>query len=188
MRRLFFIFMLFAGAAFAQEYLSPCDIDLSPDGQSAYITTATGKSVLQFDLDKQAVTQTFPLPAELTGLTVSGEGTLYVTGGGHQGRVWALNPSGEIFQTLETGHTPTAPVLSPDGKTLTVCNRFDNDVSFIDLASGKTVARVPVLREPIAADITPDGKTLFVANHIPDGPADVDYVASKISVIDTQTR
>jgi YVTN family beta-propeller protein len=188
MRRFFFTLLMLTGTVLAQDYLSPCDIDLSADGQTAYITAATGQSVLQFDIEKQAVTKTFALPAELTGLTVSKEGSLYVTGGGHEGRVWVLNPSGEIFQTLEPGHTPNTPVLSPDGKTLYVCNRFDNDISFIDLASGETVARVPVLREPVAADITPDGKTLFVANHNPDGPADVDYVASKISVIDTQTR
>jgi len=179
------ILLLLAGAAGAQEFLSPCDMDLSPDGQSAYITTATGQSVLQFDLKKQAVTKTIPFPADLTGLTVSKTGQLYVTGGGHKGQVWVLDNTGKLFQTLETGHTPNAPVLSPDGKTLYVCNRFDNDVSFIALSSGKTIARVPVLREPVAADITPDGRYLFVANHNPDGPADVDYVASKISVIDT---
>ena len=188
MMRSLSILLLLTGTAFAQDYLSPCDIDLSADGKSAYITAATGKAVLQLDLKKQVVIKTVPLPAELTGLAVSDTGRLYVTGGGHKGKVWVLSPSGEIFQTLETGHTPNAPVLSPDGKTLYVCNRFDTDVSFIDLASGETVARVPVLREPVAADITPDGRTLFVANHNPDGPADVDYVASKISVIDTQTR
>ena len=37
-------------------------------------------------------------------------------------------------------------------------------------------------------DIAKDGRYLYVANHNPDGPADVDYVASKISVIDTQTK
>jgi YVTN family beta-propeller protein len=179
---------LFASAACAQNILSPCDIDLSPNGESAYITAATGQSILQLDLTKQTVTQTIPLPAELTGLAVAGNGTLYVTGGGHEGRVWVLDSSGEIFQTLETGHTPNAPRLSPDGKTLYVCNRFDNNVSFINLSSGKTTDRVPVLREPVAADITPDGKTLFVANHLPDGPTDADYVASKISVIDTATK
>lgn len=188
MKKLFLSLYCLVGSVFAQDYLSPCDIDLSENGKSAYITAATGRSILELDLNTRSVTSVAQLPAELTGLTVSKAGHLYVTGGGHDGRVWTIDSTGKLFQTLETGHTPNAPVLSPDEKTLYVCNRFDNDVSFIDLKSGKTVARVPVLREPVAMDITPDGKTLFVANHNPNGPADVDYVASKISVIDIATK
>jgi hypothetical protein len=55
----------------------------------------------------------------------------------------------------------------------------------VDLAAGKQIAVVPVAREPIAQAITPDGKQLFVANHLPDGRANAEYVASKVSVIDT---
>ncbi len=177
-----------AGAAAAQDVLSPCDIDLSANQSSAYITSATGRSVLELDLTTRTAKQIAVFPANLTGLAVSKTGNLYVTGGGPRGRIWSLNPAGTILQTLETGHTPGSPVLAPNEKTLYVCNRFDNDISFIDLATGHTTARVPVLREPVAADITPDGKLLFVANHNPDGPADVDYVASKISVIDTAAK
>jgi YVTN family beta-propeller protein len=86
------------------------------------------------------------------------------------------------------GHTPTAPVLTPDGKTLFVCNRFNNSVGVVDLASGKQTATIPVSREPVAAAITPDGKLLFVANHLPAGPANGAYSASVVSIIDIATR
>jgi YVTN family beta-propeller protein len=188
MKKILLTICYLTGNVFAQEYLSLCDINLSANGKSAYISAATGRSILKLDLSTRSVKPFAKLPAELTGLTIGANDTLFVTGGGHQGKVWQTDCDGKVFQTLETGHTPTAPVLSPDGKTIYVCNRFDNDVSFIDLDSGKTITRVPVLREPVAADITPDGKWLFVANHNPDGPADVDYVASKISVINTQTK
>jgi len=75
-------------------------------------------------------------------------------------------------------------VVSIDGKTLYVCNRFNNDVSVIDLASKKEVARIAVTREPVAAAITPDGKYLVVANLLPAGAADGDYVAATVSVIE----
>ena len=48
-----------------------------------------------------------------------------------------------------------APVLSPDGKTLFVCNRFNNDISVLDLETGKEQCRIPVQREPVAAALTP---------------------------------
>jgi YVTN family beta-propeller protein len=173
-------------AAGAQTYLSPCDIDLSPNKETVYITAATGKQVLGFDKASKKITSSISLPGEPTGLVQQGN-TMLVSGGGHVGRIWKLE-AGKVAREIITGHTPMSPVLSPNGKTLYVCNRFDNDVSFIDLESGQTLARVPVVREPVAADLTPDGKYLFVANHIPDGRADVDYVASKISVINTVTK
>ncbi len=172
----------------AQTYLSPCDVDLSPDKQTIYISAATGKKLLYFDLETRTVTRSVPLPGEPTGMTRNKEGeTLYVAGGGHIGRIWKIQ-DGEISGEIKTGHTPMSPVFSPDEKMLYVCNRFNNDVSFIDSLTGETVARVPVIREPIAADLTPDGKFLFVANHLPYGRADVDYVAAAISVINTETK
>ncbi len=178
--------LLLLSSAVAQTYLSPCDINLSPDRKSIYIAAATGRQVLCFDLTTRKVSRRIPLPGNPTGLLLD-HNLLLVSGGGHKGRVWVIE-NGEVKREIETGHTPMSPVLSPDGKTLYVCNRFNNDVSFIDLASGKTTARVPAVREPIAADLTHDGKFLFVANHIPDGRADVEYVASKVSVINTQTQ
>ena len=169
-----------------QTYLSPCDIDLSPDGQTVYITAATGRQVLGFDKSSKRVAG-IPLPGEPSGLVLQDNSTMWVSGGGHNGRIWKLE-EGRVTGEIKTGHTPMAPVLSPDGKTLYVCNRFDNDVSFIDLLTGETAARVPVLREPVAAVITPDGNFLFVANLIPVGRADVDYVAAAISVVDTTTK
>ncbi len=179
--------VLIRGAS-AQSYLSPCDLALAKDGQTLYIAAATGRQVLCFSLASRKADQTIALPGEPTGLVESADGkTWYVSGGGHQGRIWKLE-EGKISGEIKTGHTPMAPTLSPDGKTLYVCNRFDNDISFINLENGETFARVPVSREPVAADLTPDGQTLFVANLIPDGRADADYIASKITAIDTQTR
>ncbi|QBG47242.1 c-type cytochrome [Verrucomicrobia bacterium S94] len=170
----------------AQTYHSPSVIKNAPKGKSLYIATHAGKQIRQLNKENLKVTTWLELPAEPSGFILNGD-QLIITGGGYNGSVW-LAADGKIIRTLKAGHTPLSPVLSPDARTLYVCNRFNNDISFINLATGKTTARVPVLREPIAADITPDGRYLFVANHIPDGRADVDYVASKISVIDTQTR
>lgn len=178
--------LVFSGVA--QTYLSPSDLMLSKDRKTIHIAAHTGKKLLEFDLNTRKIARSIELPGEPTNLAMSRDGkTLYVSGGGHNGRIWVVE-GGQVVREIEAGHTPMSPVLSPDGKTLYVCNRFDTDVSIIDLSSGETTAHVPVLREPIAADISKDGRFLFVANHIPDGRADVDYVASKISVIDLQTR
>lgn len=186
----FVLLMLFScPAALAQNYLSPCDIDLSPDKQTIYVTAATGKKILYVDAGSNKVVHELALNSEPTGMTLAADGKdLFVTAGRYYGRVLQIDSeTGRLKQDIPVGHTPMSPVLSPDGEALYVCNRFNNDVSIIDLKKGKAIARVPVIREPVAADLTPDGKYLFVANLIPDGAANLDYVASKVSVINTQS-
>jgi cytochrome c peroxidase/DNA-binding beta-propeller fold protein YncE len=96
--------------------------------------------------------------------------------------------SGKTLATFPAGHTAMAPVLSLDGKTLFVCNRFNNDLSLVDLETGKEQCHIPVQREPVAADITRDGRFLLVANHLHTGPADTERVAAVVSVIDSAAR
>ncbi|GAH69388.1 unnamed protein product, partial [marine sediment metagenome] len=129
----------------------------------------------------------FSLPEQPNGLALAPDGLrLYVTAAAPNGRIHVVNlKTGRVSYMLTAGHTPNAPVVSPDGKTLYVCNRFNNNVAVIELASKKTLAKIAVPREPVAAAITPDGKLLFVANLLPAGAADRDYVAAEVSVIDT---
>jgi hypothetical protein len=53
--------------------------------------------------------------------------------------VWfaSRRPPTGVTGQIAVGHTPGAPVLSPDGSRLYVSNRFNNNVSVIDLATAK---------------------------------------------------
>ena len=95
--------------------------------------------------------------------------------------------TGQILDRLAAGHTALCPVLSPDERTLFVCNRFDNDISFFDLTAKREARRVRVSREPVAAVATPDGRHLLVANHLYDREGDGPGVAASISVLDIAT-
>lgn len=169
--------------------MSLADTDLSSDGTSLLVTAEDAHSLLHIDLQSGSISKRVDLGVPVSGSVVSKDGRhIYTTGGGSAGRVFVINAStNEIVQTIPVGHSPNAPVLSPDGARLYICNQFSNDLSVIDLSAGKELARVPAIREPVAADITPDGRTLFVANLIPFGRADVDYVAAAITVVDTET-
>ena len=128
------------------------------------------------------------MPAPPTGLALAPDGArLYVTCAAPSSKVAVVDLKSWRTQTsISAGHTAVAPVLT--GTLLYVCNRFDNDVSVIDTAAGREVARVKAVREPVAADITPDGRYLFVANALPAGRSDAADVAAEISVIDTAAR
>jgi YVTN family beta-propeller protein len=90
--------------------------------------------------------------------------------------------------TINVGHTPQGMVLSNDGKTLYVANRFSNTISVIDLLTNKVVATIPAVREPRTVCITPDGKTVAAANFLPAQAATADVVASEITLIETATN
>lgn len=190
-KALVFLFFAFVAVLAGQEspYLSLADIEVS-DGGRMYVTARTGRSVLELDAATGAQLREICFPVELSGAVLSGDGaTLYVTGGVSTGQVFVVDTAtAKVEYAIELGHSPNAPVLSPDECRLYVCNQFDGDVSIIDLEMEKELARVPVVREPVAADISHDGRWLFVANLIPQGRADVDYIASEISVIDTETQ
>lgn len=179
--------LLWAAAGFAAEqYLSPAAMVADGQGEKLYIAEATAKQIAVFDTKTQKVTATIRVPAEPTGLAITRDGaSLYVTCGGPQGVVCVIDTrAAESLRTLPAGHTPTAPVLSPDDEFLYVCNRFDNAVSVVDTRQGKHVTEILALREPVAADITPDGKWLYVGNLLPHGSAIADSVACNVSVID----
>jgi YVTN family beta-propeller protein len=177
-----------ANTANAGEYLSPTAITASPDGKFLYVACATTDRVIAFDAGAGKVAQQWRIGASPSGVAISSDGKqLYVTCESPESMVAVVDAaSGRITRKVEkVGHTTMAPVISTDGKTLYVCNRFNNEVAFIDLDSGAVRTRINVPREPVSAAVTPDGKLLFVANHIHAGRADGDVVASSVSVIDT---
>ena len=123
-------------------------------------------------------------------LALSPDGSqLFVTCAAPQSTVCVVDvASGRVLQSIPVGHTTLAPVCGPDGRTLYVCDRFNDCVGVIDLKAQKEIARIPVPREPISSALSADGKLLLVANHLHAGRADVDQVAACISVIDTAAR
>jgi YVTN family beta-propeller protein len=173
----------------AEEYLSPTALVADNQGETIYIAEATAKQIAVFDTKTAKVTATIDVPAEPTGLALTGDGAiLYVTCGGQKGSVCIIDTqAAKVLRTLPAGHTPTTPVLSPDGGSLYVCNRFDNNISVINTAEGRQIKTIPALREPAAADITPDGNWLYVGNMLPYGSASADSVACNVSVINAKT-
>ncbi len=172
------------------DFLSPISVIAGADGKVLYIAEATAGQVAVFDTASGKVTKEISVGDNPVGLDVSADGSrLYVTCAVPAGKVQIIDVrQGRMIGGISTGHTPVGVVESPDGTTLYVCNQFSNNIGVVDLNLKKQVATIAVAREPVAAAITSDGKFLFVANHLPAGPANTDYIASVVSVIDTAVR
>lgn len=189
MKGCFAILLLIVGCALpleASDYLSPTALAVTKDGKSIFVACYTANRVLRYDTAQGKVLDTISMPAPPSGLALSADDSmLYVTCASPESKVCIVNTArGKITTTIPVGHTARAPVLSPDGRTLYVCNQFNNDISVIDLASRRELRRIPVQREPMAADLTHDGKYLLVANHLSTTPSDQQFVNAVVSVID----
>ncbi|MCX6954902.1 MAG: cell surface protein [Verrucomicrobia bacterium] len=169
--------------------MSPTALVAAADGQTIYVACATDACVVELTASGD-VRRRIELPDTPSGLALSPDGrTLAITCAAPQSTVCLVDTqSGKITARWPAGHTTMAPVFSPDGGTLFVCNRFNDEVAALDVRTGKTLARIPVVRQPVAAAITPDGRRLWVANHLPGGAADRPHVAAAVSVIDPSTR
>ena len=175
----------------AQAYLSPTDVCASPDGSKLYIAELEAGKVAVFDAAAQSVAQEITLhaPNQASGVSLSPDGSmLYVTAADPAGKVYVIDTStNSIIDTISVGHTPMSPVVSSDGSTLYVCNRFDNTVAIIDLAT-KSQTVIPVIREPVSAALTADGSTLVVCNLLTADATTNQFVSAKVSIIDTATK
>ena len=173
-------------AAEAPQYLGPTGIVAAPDGQSLVAVHYDGRQVAMLDLEGR-VQRSIEMPAPPTGAAFSPDGSrLYVTCEAPRSTIAVVEvASGEIVGELSAGHTAMAPVVHPDGDTLYVSNRFNNEVAAIRLDDGEIVWRAEVIREPVAAAITPDGATLVVGNHLPLDRSNSFDVAAEVALIDT---
>ncbi|HOX04643.1 MAG TPA: cell surface protein [Candidatus Paceibacterota bacterium] len=174
------------GASAAPLSLSPAVLLADRAGQSLYVACTGANRVLVVSQSSGKVMRAIPMPARPSGLAISRDGDrLFVTCAAPESIVCAVDPaSGAILQSFPAGHTATAPVLAADGRTLFLCHRFQDEVGFLDLGTGRIDRRVRVAREPVAAVVTPDGRYLLVANHLHNGRADSAEAAAVVSVID----
>jgi YVTN family beta-propeller protein len=173
--------------------LSPTAMAATKDSKSVFIACATANRILRFDAVERRVSDWVAMPASPSGLALSpDERRLFVTCAAPASTVCVVEvESGngkaarlEIRARIPAGHTAMAPVVSQDGKTLYVCNRFNNNVSVIDLVARKEVERIPVQREPVAAALTRDERYLLVANHLHNTRSDTGFAAAVVSVVD----
>jgi len=183
-----------APAEAGPEYLSPIVMVADKTGKTIYIGQNTGKRVDVFDVAGEKVVRSIEIGEPVSGMTLSkDESKLYVTCEGANGYLRTVDiKTGKIESKIQVGHTPMSPVISPDGKTAYVANRFGRQgtgvsigsISVVDLTAGKEVRAEHVPREPTALALSHDGASLIVANHLPATASDQDYAAAEVTIMD----
>ncbi|MGH7620348.1 MAG: YncE family protein [Gemmatimonadaceae bacterium] len=137
-------------------------IALSPDESRLFVQLSHTHAITVVDVRTGTILKrlAMPLPAGKTlpdsmpidvnhGLRVTSDGKFLISNGSlfDLVAIWSL-PDLRLVGTVPVGHDPNWIVLSPDGKRCFVSNRGSDDVSVIDIASRREVARVKVGRYP----------------------------------------
>lgn len=161
-------------------------IGLDAEG-NIYLSQKGLKRLHVFAPDGSTLLRSYPLDETPTGVLV-GDGKAYVTTFEQTGHLQIVDlESGRVEASIPTGSGACYPIFGPEGKKIYVCNQFSHTVSEVDPVAGRVTRTAEVLREPKSAVFSKDGKYLFVTNFLPAGRADLDFVASCVSVIERST-
>jgi DNA-binding beta-propeller fold protein YncE len=103
--------------------------------------------------------------------------------------VYELDPATrKVLRVFKTGGSwPKILLLSPDERTLWASNWASNNVSEINLATGKTIRRLKSVANPRGLYQTSDGKRLFVAGFKSGEIQEFDLATGKGKVIFQKT-
>jgi DNA-binding beta-propeller fold protein YncE len=147
---------------------SPKSAVFSPDGKEIWVTmllnsnrgaavfnSQTGEKIKDIDLaDGGGVEAIF-----------SSDGKLVYISQMETAEIFEIDAeTKKVLRIFNTGSTWTKILeLSADGITLFASNWVGNDVSEIDLSSGKLIRKIPTVKTPRGIYATKDGKYLYVA-------------------------
>ncbi|MDP2247856.1 MAG: YncE family protein, partial [Nitrosomonadales bacterium] len=84
-----------------------------------------------------------------------------------------------VTSRIPAGFHPFGISISPDGQHLYVVNVYEDTVSAIHLATGKS-EKIKVGIRPYCAAISPDSKTIFVTNTQDDSVSVIDATSNQV--------
>lgn len=167
--------------------LSPTDFVVDLANQQLIIAQKTGMRIDFVDLQSGELIKSIPTELPPTGVTLGGPNRAYASCSYAEGELLEIDiKQKHVTRTIPVGNGAIAPVFSPSKNAVYIANQYEDDLSVVDLSSGKDVRRIKVLRQPMTMDITPDGRWLYVANLLPATRADIDTVAADVTVIDLE--
>jgi YVTN family beta-propeller protein len=171
---------------------APKGVALTPDGKQAWSAILNGPPSIQIfepisgrtlgdiDLGKAGAVEVIFNRAGTRAYASQMEKVL-----GQTSRVFEIDvATHEVLRTFDTKSTMTKVIaLSPDEKTLYSANWAGNDVSFIDLATGRVRKRIAVAKTPRGLWPTGDGKSLYVASFGTGELQRIDLATSKVTTL-----
>lgn len=172
-----------------EDYLSPFNIAVSPDGSKLYVIAQEGNALLVIDTQTNEVTDKIAVGEKPHSVLIKNNGnTAFVS------NQWADNVYEidllllKVIDTLETGSGPAELVFSSDERFLYVVYSYSSEVSIFDLQTKTEIKRLMAGNNPVAAAFSPDGSQVYVTSRrtlpMPYGTPPM----TELTVIDASTQ
>ncbi|MFQ6045766.1 MAG: hypothetical protein ACE5PT_05310 [Gemmatimonadales bacterium] len=150
-----------------EDYLSPLDIAVAPDGSRLYVTAEEADLLLVVDTRSREVESRIAVGRFPHSVALSPDGANAYVSNRYSGTVMEIDLATErVSRELDVGAGPAGLALDREGRFLYVANSISNDISIVDLESGSEHRRLAAGRNPYAVGLSPDGKEVFVTNRI----------------------
>jgi len=171
-----------------EEYLSPLNITVSPEGDRLYVTAQDGNALLIVDPDQRKVISKIDVGIFPHSVVLSKDAkTAYVS------NQWSYNISvidledNLVKDTLIAGIGPAGMVID-DANNLYVANTYSSDMSIINLNTGEETRRLMTGNRPMSMALSPDGNDVFISSR---RTIDVPYRTepkTEITIADTKSQ
>jgi YVTN family beta-propeller protein len=145
---------------------APKQVAFTPDGEELWVTDLGGDGVEIYDAQSGKRLGDVSLANKgAVEVIFTDDGTTAYVSQMQTASVYEINTATRKVKRhlFTSGSWSKVMALSPDEQTLFVANWVSDDVSQIDLVSGKEVRRFPTVDTPRGLYVTPNGKRLYVA-------------------------
>jgi YVTN family beta-propeller protein len=176
-----------------QDYASPLEVLLSPDGTRLYVLCQQSEEVRVLDAASHAVVKNIAVGRVPRGFALSAAGDrLFVTNSWDDTISVIDTQALAVTATWPVGAEPSSVVADRAGKWLFVANRISNDVAVLNAQTGNEERRLLAGRGASYLTISPDGSRIY-ATHVYPNPSRVRSALenrtapeSEITVIDAE--
>ncbi len=161
----------------------PSHINYSPDSAVAYVSLQGSDSLMAVDVRSGAVRWTARVGKTPAGvLWLDGKILVGIMGADY---VAVVDPAtGAVERRVTTGRGAHNLFVSPDGRTLYVCNRVDGSISVLDPKTLAVRSRIAMPGGPDDMDFAPDGK-IWVTRRWAHTVAILDPASAQFTTVET---
>lgn len=148
-----------------EDYLSPFNMAVSPDGSKLYVIAQEGNALLVIDTQTNKVTSKIAVGERPHSVLLKNDGNIAFVSNQWADNIYEIDLSLlKVIDTLETGSGPAELVFSSDERFLYVVYSYSSEVSIIDLQTKTEIKRLMAGNNPVAAAFSPDGSQIYVTS------------------------
>jgi YVTN family beta-propeller protein len=175
-----------AASGDAEDYASPIEVLLSPDGARLYVLCQQSREVRVLDATSHAVIRNIAVGRVPRGFSLSASGDRLFVANSWDDTISVIDTHAmSVVATWPVAAEPSSVVEDRAGKWLFVANRISGDVAVLNASTGAEEKRLMAGRGSSYLTLSPDGNRIFATHIYPNQTEHRTAPESEITVIDT---